>query len=110
MVSLFFNLFVIAWTWLTIRLKTKKHNIIRICLSLFFIIFNIIACITILTDSYIKENDFEVYIFMLIFYIVFLILWGIRICLDIIFIYKKNFEEKENELYKIIKEKLHIKQ
>lgn len=66
MASLFINLFVIAWAWLTARLKTKKHNVIRICVSSFFIIFNFIGIIVVLTDSYIKE-DYSVWFFLLLF-------------------------------------------
>lgn len=107
MVSLFFDLFVIGWTWLTARLKTKKHNIIRICISLFFIFFNLIAIIVLLTDSGIKE-DYSVYIFLLLFYIFLLLLWGVRLILDLIFISKKNFKEKEEELSNVIEKKFHL--
>lgn len=108
MVSLFFNLFIISWTWLTIRLRTKKHNVIRICVSLFFIIFNLIAIIVWSTETYIKENDYSAYLVMLIFYITLLVLWVIRLCFDILFISKKNFEKKEEKLGNIIKKRLHI--
>lgn len=108
MVSLFFNLFVICWTWLTIRLRTKKHNVIRICVSLFFIIFNLITIIAVSSDSYMKENDYLFYLVMLIFYISLLMLWVIRLCFDILFVSKRNFDKKEEMLINIIKEKLHI--
>lgn len=107
MVSLFLYLFVIAWTWLTIRLKTKKHNAIRICVSLFFIIFNLILLISLLIDDGIKE-DYSVYIFFLSFCGFLLLLWGFRLSLDLIFIFKKNFKEKEDELSKVIEKKLHL--
>lgn len=107
MVSLFLNLFIIAWVWLTIRLKTKKHNIIRICISLFFVVFNLIAVINTSTDDYIKE-DTTAYLIVMIFYVVALVLWSLRLLIDLLFVAKKQFDEKENELSKIIKEKLHI--
>lgn len=107
MVSLFTNLFVIAWAWLTARLKTKKHNVIRICVSSFFIIFNFIAIIVILIGSYIKE-DYSVWVFLLLFYIFLLLLWGFRLISDLIFISKKDFKEKEEELSNVIAKKLHL--
>lgn len=108
MVSLFLNLFIIVWKWLTIRLKTKKHNIIRISVSLFFIIFNLIAIIVFSTETYMIENDFSAYIVMIILYVFLSLLWVVRLILDLLFISKKIFEKKEDELIKSIKEKLHI--
>lgn len=107
MVSLFTYLFVIAWAWLTARLKTKKHNVIRICVSSFFIIFNFIGIIVISTDSYIKE-DYSAWLFLLLFYIFLLLLWGFRLTSDLIFISKKDFKEKEEELSNVIAKKLHL--
>ncbi len=102
-------LFVIAWKWITLRLKTKKHTTIRICVSFLLLIFNLIAIIVCLADRYMKENDYSIFLGVLIFYMFFFVLWGIRLYTDLVFIFKKNFKEKEDELCNIIKEKLNIK-
>ena len=105
LISLFFNLFIVAWAWLTIRLKTKKHTIIRTIVSAIFTIFNFIGVIVLGCHM---NDDKEVYLFLIIFYLIFLLLWGIRLIFDLLFISKNCFEKEEVELLRIIKEKLNI--
>ena len=109
MVSLFVNSFIIAWTWLTIRLKTKKHNTIRICVASVFVIFNFIVLVGVSKENIIIENDPLAHVVMITFYLILIALWAIRLVSDLLFVSKKTFEETEDDLSKILQEKLNIR-
>ena len=106
LVPLILYSFVAGWTWLTARLKTKKHNSIRIFVAVVFVIFNLVATIVASTDEVIKEDD-SAYTFLLFFYITFLVLWVIRLISDLAFASKNTYEESEEVLEKL-KEKYNI--
>lgn len=104
--TIFAYVFVVAWLWFTYRLKTKKHTIIRISVSLLLTLFNIIVLISSLIDASMLDNISLTLV--LIFYSIFLLLWVIRLITDILFLSKKNFLDEETELKERIKNKFNI--
>lgn len=108
LVSLIFDLFCIAWTWLTIRLKTKRHVFIRTGISLIFTLFSLVVVAYILLDKNVFHDDKTAFFIMLIMSLVYLLLWGIRLLFDLIFISKWQFESNEMELSKRINRMFHL--
>ena len=108
LVSLVFDLLVISWMWITIRLKTKKQTLIRIFLSIVFFVFNLLALIFTLQDSVLKE-DVSVFVVLVIYNLIFLLLWGLRLVSDLLFLSRKTFENKEIILSEKIVEKFNLK-
>lgn len=109
LVSLVFDSLVISWIWLTIRLKTKKHILIRISLSIIFFIINLLVVIFTIQNNTLQKEDISVFVFLIVFYFTFLSLWGLRLVSDLIFFSKNSFEDKEIELSEKIAKRFNLK-
>ena len=101
LVTAVFYFFTIAWCWLTVRLRTMKQTIIRMIVSLFFTVFNVIGIFC----SFSFKDDRSAFFIVLIFNGVLALAWSIRLITDIVFLAGKDFDEKEKELSDKIKNK-----